>query len=339
MKEDLYGLKTNPFLSQSLIREKDFDERIFVETKIQQQLISYFVFGYKPEKPIWLVIHGERGIGKTTSLLWVKRDIERNGKGDEEVTYINSLPHLKAQDYDSLKSTDAPHFLLYDFPDKWTKEQLDFSMLTLNRLLQLDQVSLFLAMNTSTYGKSFHFSDVLGKFAVLKMPEFSLEETKEMMMLRLAVSRKDDFKALWDFYPFQENAIPLIFRKAKGIPRRIITICSQLLNYGIKEQIESIDGEFVKQELRVSDWADDILNEKVADPSKRKLLNLLLQAIDERFDGFVRQQQLLTKYMNEKYGWSHIKTKKLLDQLAQKGLRIIEERSNPEDGWSKQYIL
>lgn len=345
----MFGLRSDPFRSQAVLDESDFRSELMVLTKLHRMLISGFRWGFAPDDPFRIILLGERGIGKTTSLFFLKQHIQQNAQVPVKLCYLcrsyfqvsQDLPSLvgaQVSDLDKfLESSKQIFYWLIDFPDRYSHEGLQNLLIFLERVIHHPNLSIFLAMNKLDYDGTFRISSVLGKFHCISIPGLELDEASQLIAKRLSHYRDPSYAPSWELEPFTQDCIPLILQKSSGIPRNMLCICSELLNSALDAGVDRIDLEYCSKLLEGMGYIDRILMERVDDPTLLKLLKLLIQEIKHAFRGFVPSELELANYMAAKHNWSRDATRKRLQRLVQ--LRILDLSRSERDLWTKQYKL
>lgn len=253
-----------------------------------------------------VILLGERGIGKTSTLFFIKDMLNKeNIRAEIFSRLIEDENHLKVilsttsegevideggGKYFPMKGesfeeiTNKPIYLLIDFPDiveiKNFKRFLEF-LWSLMIHKNYNKINLIFAMNKSHYDKSFAFSETLGKFLTLRLEKLDKVATRNLISSRLEKieSKIEDF--------FDEDVFKIIFSYSKGIPRNIISACSLLIdnlnsNIITKESAESI----LKEK-----YFDQVINDRVEDPTLKKIYNQMIKILEEEFNGNAPTQE------------------------------------------------
>jgi len=303
---------------------------------------------------VYYLILGERGSGKTSTLLYLY-DIVQNsnnpkivGKYERSIAGMGSiqslamklLPHKtvyyrEGHDYVSdLRNflVNKKYYWFLDVPD--SVKPKDIAKLTdgLEILLGFKNVNIFVAMNRSHYNKSFDYSEILGKFTVIMLKPFTVEETETLIKERIKTFATDKENPP---QIFSKESIETIWKLSRGNPRNILAACDvclqRFLYYKLQGLVEIIDSKFVSDVLG-EDLPNKILNERVSDTTLRTHLRQLYQLIKIEFGGRVEKQKFLLEKVKEVYGWSSTTTIKRIRMLEKLGLITI--RKSPTDLWS-----
>lgn len=342
-----FGLTGNPFEMKTVHDLNDFEIQPFLLLKNQRLLKTKIEFNLKSEFPIYQIIIGDRGIGKSTTLLYLYKFLnEKNAYvyyTNRPVTNLENISNLLGLGMWNISSKesslikiknylkDKKVYLFFDMPDKVTSEILRDFLGILEVMLSLKEIRVFLAMNKSHYDRSFTFSEILGKYVTIELESFEIEETEQLIKERLKIFRNNN-----GFKPFTEESIKKIYSFSAGIPRNILSACDLLLMGAVEEDIKSIDGTFTSKKLQ-SEFAYKIISERIKDITARENLKRVYDFIKLEFKGKVNQEREFQRKFIEVYGGANMTLRKRTRKLEKLGL--IEIRKNPKDMWSNQIIL
>jgi len=342
------GLLSNPFVIKQTYDHTDLKRFPFLITN-SQLLLKGFLEGIITQQwddvAGYYVILGERGSGKTTSLLWLdllikeKNDekliskYERSIKGMGSIQGLASklLPNKRTIYYEnvttSLKTflSGKRYFWLIDVPDRTTGKEIDMLTEGLEILLGFRNVSVFIAMNKNHYNKTFEYSEIMGKFTTVNLEPFSFNETQKLIEERLKmVARNDNIKL------FTQDAIEKIHVLSKGIPRNILSICDHLIDTLLRTDETIIDLDFVEK-IAGEDIARKIIFDRIENEIIRSYLLNLYKYIKEKGD-IIEHQENFIKEISSKTGWCRITILKRLKMLQKLGL--IEITKSEKDSWT-----
>lgn len=342
-----FGLTGNPFEMKTVHDINDFEIQPFLLLKSQRILKTKLEFNLTSGFPIYQIIIGDRGIGKSSTLLYLYKFLNEGNKA--EVCYSNR-PIIELKNiadliglYNPINQKegvlkmiknyleDKKLYLFLDMPDKVTSEILRDFLGVLETLLDLKKISVFIAMNRSHYDRSFSHSEILGKYTSIELEPFEFEETEQMVIERLKISRESN-----GLKPFTEESLRKIHSFSSGIPRNILSACDLLLMGAVEENIEIIDVTFTSKKLQ-SEFAYKIINERIKDITNRENLKRIYDFIKIKFKGNVKQEKEFQKEYTEINGGASMTLRKRIRTLEKLGL--IELRKNPEDMWSNQIII
>lgn len=248
-----------------------------------------------------LILLGERGIGKTSTLFFIKNLLESNGV---DVRIFSRLIEDKDH-YDRLVSfaegiegkyysddIQKPIYILVDFPDtieqKSYKRFLEFLWSILTDKNQ-DKINLIFAMNKSHYDKSFPHSEIFGKFTTLSLERLNFEETKEIITSRLRIIERKVGDT------FEDETIELIYAYSKGIPRNVISACSLLFPHLDGEPINKNFAESILKE----EFIEKVINDRVEDPILKKIYKQMADILQNNFNGTANSREDFTKQVME----------------------------------------
>lgn len=343
------GLYSNPFTIKASYDHNDLKRFPFLVTETQK-ILKGFLEGiiYSPyeDTPGYYVILGERGSGKTTTLLWLDTIIkELNDKNicskyERSIRGMGSLHNLAMKLLPSVRTTyieDAKfrlesflqgkkYFWFIDVPDRTTPKELDMLTEGLEILLGFKNISIFIAMNKSHYNKTFEFSEIMGKFTQVTLKPFSFQETKKLIEERIKRFQIEKDKQI---ELFTNEAIEKIHTISKGIPRNILSVCDFLLSSFLQTDEKIIDIDFVEN-IAGEDIAKKIINERIENNAKREALLKLYSFLKEK--KIIENQEKLISEISEKFGICRITVIKRLRELEKLGL--IEIEKSIKDSWT-----
>jgi len=341
------NLRFNPFEKQVVYDYDDFVSQPFLLTHSLQMLKIGIENNLVSDSSIYYVILGERGSGKTTSLLFLKDIINRKENPKFVTRYERSirgmgsytglaeklLPdartiYVENSAKDSLMNylIGKKYYWFVDVPDLITKQEIGIMLRGLELLLGFKNISVIIAMNRSHYDKSFDYSEILGKFFVVQLKPFTFEECKTLITKRIENASQGEIKL-----KFTDGAIEKINEISKGIPRNIISACnSVLLKYQQEDEVREIDEEFVVNALGES-YAMRVLEERVKEPLRQSLWELYT-FIKTEFNGKVESETKLAEACMKKLNMSRLTLRKRLLKLEKLGLVSIKKSA--KDMWT-----
>jgi len=345
------GLKGNPFQLKMVNDYNDFIKFPFLITESQKIILttlkSSFLLPY--DMPVYYLILGERGSGKTSTLLWLYDIVQKEGnekivgKYERSVAGMGSiiglanklLPDRKVlyTEYQQAESSlkkyleGKRYYWFIDVPDMVSKRDLEVFLRGLEILLSFKNISVYIAMNKSHYNKCFEISEILGKFTPITIKPFNLEETAELIESRMKTFAISETPKL-----FTQTSIETVWKISKGIPRNIISACDLILERFLNYNFDIIDENFIKEVLS-EDLAYKILEERIESESERVWLYKLYQLIKVSFNGFVENQKRLAEEASKNFNWSYSTVLKRLRKLEKLGLITIDK--SEKDGWTK----
>ena len=340
------NLKFNPFEKQIIYDYEDFVSQPFLLTDSLKMLKIGMELNLQSENSLYYLIIGERGSGKTTSLLFLKDIVkhknnnhltryERNIKGMGSYTGLamKLLPNkpIHSSAVETIKSTlrDKKYYWFIDVPDIISKQEMELMLRGIELVLGFKNISIIISMNMSHYDKSFDYSEIFGKFMIFKLKPFTFEETKELINKRIENATKKDKEHK---LRFTDEAILKINEISKGIPRNIISACNTvMLNYmRTANNPSAIDDDFIIESLGQS-YAKRILEERTK-PPMRDALECLYNLIKNDFDGKVESETKLAEVCLKKLGTTRVTLRKRLQKLERLGLITI--RKSSKDYWT-----
>lgn len=312
-------IKFNPFAEYSITDFDQYKRVPFLEMKgiqmikknIEGRIRDKFIF---PER---LLLLGKRGIGKTSTLFFIKDILDKNETPNFLFSrLIDSSEQFRIITNEYLDTiSQKPFFILIDFPDSIDlrnfKEFLNFiwSLLTHknNR-----NINLIFALNKSHYEESLTFSETLGKFHRTTLDNLSLDETKKLIDARLQTAEDIEF--------FDEDTKIIIYEYSKGIPRNIICASKDLSDsYINKKQVTKRMAEY----LLKKEYIRNIINDRIDDFMEREQYLNIISTIENHFNGKVSSQESLAKELSRRYGIGRNKTLYYVGELHKFGLLTI----------------
>lgn len=257
-----------------------------------------------------MIILGERGIGKTSSLFFIHDLLKENNiKSFLFSRLIENEPHLVAQlnkapsgevidvgfkERKTLKGlTGEPIYMLIDFPDtietKQFKKFLEF-LWSLMTHKSYNKINLIFSMNKSHYEKSFSYSEMFGKFLSLRLEKLDMLECEKLISSRL---KKVD-KKLKDVFSYDVQEV--IFNYSKGIPRNVISACSLLVDNsnGVKEMGINYAKEILKEK-----YIEQVINDRVTDLELKRVYKQMANILEKDFNGTAKSQEDYVKRVME----------------------------------------
>jgi len=301
-------LRYNPFHDAGITNYEQFELYPFlifgtletIKNRIQQQIKQLkegHEFGDR------LIILGERGIGKTSTLFFIKKKLNEAGirtelfsRLIEDDSHLNTLlrnpetPVLgKGTIYPTktetlYELTKNPIYFLIDFPDtvdaRNFKAFLNF-LWTLMIHKNYNKINLIFTMNKSHYDKSFSYAETLGKFTTLRLEKLSNLETGELISSRLKKVNGE----IGNF--FDGEVLETIFNYSKGIPRNVISACCLLIDNSNEKKITKKFAEKVLKER----YVEQVINDRVEDLELKRIYKLMTKILEEDFKGTATSQE------------------------------------------------
>ncbi|MFQ6052144.1 MAG: hypothetical protein ACE5K4_10685 [Candidatus Hydrothermarchaeota archaeon] len=338
----MFLLKENPFFRKTVVDYNDFKSEPFIVLPTQKTLLTGLELSFGAISPLYYLIKGERGSGKTSTLFLCKEMIDKHG-GNLSTFYVpgNEVRKLKEGDIylnkiitgkitndssSNLKKffeIKKPYFFL-DFPDMITRSQMADVAEFIEYTLRYKKCSLIVAMNTEHYNIFEDISLVLGKFMPFNLETFSLEETTLLIKKRLKKARTDD--KVGETYPFTKEALKEIHYISNGIPRNVLIACDICLMKAIElKRNKKLDREFVSLTLKKT-YFENVLREKIGDESRRVILKYLYQIIRDEFEGHISSISLLHNFLKKKKGkkWAYSTLRKWVLLMEKIGIVSID---------------
>jgi type II secretory pathway predicted ATPase ExeA len=349
-------LSGNPFEMKTVHDLSDFEMQPFLLLKNQRILKTKLDFNLKSNFPIYQIIIGDRGAGKSTSLLYLYKALLEKEINiyylNRPLTDMNNLAQLlgikifQTKIYSKINEDEEDNsisskiknllknkktYLFIDMPDKVTTGILNDFLGLLETLLDIKELSIFIAMNRSHYNRSFSHSEILGKYVTIELEPFEYEETEQLIIERLKTVKDNN-----GIKPFTEESLQKIHSFSGGIPRNILSACDLLLMGAIESDRDLIDGEFTSKKLQ-SEFAYKIIDERIKDKTTRDALKRIYNFIKLEFKGKIEQEKEFQQKFVDKYGGASQTLRKRIRFLEKLGL--IEIKKNPSDMWSNMITI
>lgn len=295
-------LPFNPFIDSGISTFEQFKKYPFLlfgrmeilKRRIEQQIHQIkngFPYGER------LILIGERGIGKTSALYFLKEVLDRAGIKNFILTRLiedgKQLEHNVGANLNDFSKEDC--YILIDFPDSITVAEYRNFLLYLWDLLthkNYNKINLIFSMNHSHYDKSFSYSEILGKFITQRLERLDLNETIKLIKSRL--------KIVGEKYAnlFKEEVIEIIQRTSKGIPRNIVSACNLIIDSSNGEKIDLKTTEKILNER----FVEQIINDRVEDVGLKRTYKQMINILKNDFNGRTENQKEYVKRIQELLG-------------------------------------
>lgn len=264
-----------------------------------------------------LIILGERGIGKTSTLCFIKDLLDQAEIKNFLFSRLLQDPdHFEkiSGEYLAIASED-PIYILIDFPDTVENKQYRRFLEYLWSILtseNYNKINLIFALNKSHFEKSFTFSEIFGKFLTIRLEKLSLEETEELIESRLKLVNKklDDI--------FNSDVLELIFNFSKGIPRNIISACSLLVDCSNGNVIDRNLTEKILKEK----YFEQVINDRVPDLELKRVYKQMTSILENDFKGIAKSQEDYIKRTRELTGLGRNSILKRINDLTKFGIFV-----------------
>jgi len=337
----------NPFQKAWVVDYEDFKSLPFVILPLHRMLEQKLKFSFDhASQELYVILTGERGCGKTTTVLFCDDIIKKQNDPNLQCLFFHTLSPLTSfsnfinliKKERAFKSEDSVSqfkeflgkkkwYFLIDMPDEIEGKVFHSFYRFLSTLLPYkNQVNCIVVMNREHYDMAFRrFSLVLGKFEMQKIQSFTLDEIKEIMILRMKNARKSKSTTI---EPFTFEAIDFIFNFTHGNPRNFFIMASNVFTAAaMEEKIITID--FCKKIIGGADAIELILRERCAEPTLREQLLKIAYLIKNEYHGFVDGEEQLLQNLMDKFGITRVTARKRVRQLQKYG--IGEIRKDPEN--------
>lgn len=328
-------LDYNPFGDSGIVNYEQFNQYLFlvfggtriIKNRVEEQIKQIKKGKHFGER---LIIIGERGIGKTSTLFSIKKMLDEGNINVKIFSRLfkdmNHLEILLAQTTQSTMTenssrrtpsftqlTEAPIYFLVDFPDtvetKDYKKFLEF-LWSLMTHKNYNKINLIFSMNRSHFEKSFSYSEILGKFMTLRLERISLEDTNELIVSRLNLigGKVEEI--------FGPDVIEVIYNYSKGIPRNVISACSLLVSNSNGMKIDKTLAEIVLKEK----YMDQVINDRVEDLELRRIYKQMVLVLQNDFNSIAKSQEEFVKKVNEITGIGRNSILSRINELTKFGI-------------------
>lgn len=314
------SLTFNPFSIYSINQYNQYKDCPFLESH-STNLIKNLIQGQIKDNytnPERLLILGERGLGKTTTLFFVKDLLENAGY--KNVFFLSKFiidnECLKLLTGKALRDFENEKvFFLVDFPDTLNLPNLKKFLEFIWELMTCPfykNINLIFSLNISHYDYTMGISEVIGKFDKIRMERMSLDETKELINSRLSLASGNEF--------FEEEVFDCIYEYSQGIPRNVICASRSLVdNFRNKNKVELSNAQRILREV----YTDKIINDRVESPSSRAIFKRMVEIIEKEFGGLIESQEIFSKRLKEDLNIGRNKSITLISELEKFGILII----------------
>lgn len=278
-----------------------------IKNRINQQIKQIKKEYYFGER---MIVVGERGIGKTSALFFIKDMLEDKGikvvlfsrlfEDEEQVlnTFNFSLSEKEKKRLligvsSFLEFTNQPTYFLVDFPDtldtKNFKKFLEYLWVLMTHK-NYNKINLIFAMNKSHFEKSFSYSEIFGKFLTLRLERLDREECSQLISSRLKKVKKQIEDT------FNIDVQEMVFNYSKGIPRNVISACSLLVDNsnGKREMDLNYAREILKEK-----YIEQVINDRVTDLELKKIYKQMVGILENDFKGNANSQEDYVKRVME----------------------------------------
>jgi len=342
-------LKFNPFGDEGIVNLNQFENYPFImfktldliEGRINQQIKQIknkFHFGER------LILIGDRGIGKSSTLFYLRSKLKKEGINAEvfsrlfeDTTDIVNLYNLSVsqgvkrteammkvrKDFNSLTST--PLYILVDFPDAIETKNLKKFLENLWSLMthrNYNKINLIFAMNHSHYNKAFSLSETFGKFTTIRLEKLDFDSSVELIASRLKLVEKKVEEV------FLEDSLLVIYSYSKGIPRNLISACNLIFT--------SCNGSKITKELcediLKEKYLSRIINDRVESAESRRIFTQMVEILEKKFKGISKSKEDYVREVVNKCNIGRNTTISRINDLVKFGIfreyRAGENRTN-----------
>jgi len=349
-----YYLTANPFQKQEVTDISDFEEQPFIKTKTVKRFEIELQWAFPTGQPLFYNLVGARGIGKTATMVYLKKFIEKSKVDGKKfgVVYIN-------RDFDRMSDDDSTiyKYIFNEYPDSIakikrglkeymdefkhifflfdTQEIMTQSTLTnlakfLEYIIRCHYGSIFITMNDDHYRKLQKITMIVGfgaKITTINLnDDFDGEFLYEVADRRLKKFRIKDYTGD-PVYPFTIDSINEIARITSFTPRNFILGCNDCMRTATEMNKNVIDIELVNCALRQS-YAENVIKERVKNEGEQIIFTNIIDTIKKDFNGIAPSMPELYKKLvsKGKYPLSYMTFFDWINKLEEFGL-VKQERN------------
>lgn len=339
-----YGLSKDPFLLKSTMNEEHMELIPFIPTEsyqvIENRVFYHFMSPNSSKISLYLYFVGNIGVGKSTALLHLKKELEKKGF---RVAYLSTEHKTEAsilramtgsyQSYStelSKKWNETRSIVFFDVPDTANRTHLAKMGSVMQELMVKFKTSIITVFNKQQYQRFQSLGTILGKYSPYALTPFTIDDTMNMIYKRLERARKEPHKN--PLYPFTNEIIERIHKIAQGNPRNIVLMCSLL----IEADKGPINLDLVKKVTK-DDYIMRILESSFPSEYRKNTLKDLIDVIEKDFNGCAPSQTELIRVTNKKLGWSRVTIKRRIKELEKAKILIIDR--NEVEPWRMDHRL
>jgi len=368
----------NPFTRYVTYDITDYEKQPFIQLQPHQIMLNYlkesFMFS---SVNMDILIYGDRGFGKTTSLLFFLDFIEKQNNPNLLVDWHKSLMTEEMVMRELARKEIRPTFLeinsFFVHLEKKYGGVIERSNDPVETYHNLDdffgdrKYYLIIDFPDEVKDKDFKdFLEVLGLIMGSKKTSIIIAMNRPYLIKMDALSHvygKFDRKELYPFTfnetkqlitkrleyiangvgdinvqnVFSDDAIELLRRRANGCPRNIIMACRE--SFEIAKTDENIM-QITPEIVQLSlkeNYPFGIIKERISDPVKQESYYSLYSMIKEMGESVTQEKKIIDK-ANESFNWSVMTIRKRLRHLAGWGLLDIRKCRDNEN-WNVIKIL
>jgi len=321
MSSHSYFLTNNPFHKKQVVDDDDFKNQPFIPTDLAKRFSLELKWGFPNGDRSFYSVIGKRGVGKTSFLLFLKKEINKlktDGKIPLVIYFNKDYDKIVADNYYTLfymlfgklpQTRDPPKkeveeelkkyhhvYFLFDMPEEITdaKEMRMFAKL-IDFILRNHYGSILITMNQTHYIKLCKITNIVGESAKITtcnlMNDYNSELMIDIAKQRIKISREEGYNGS-DYFPFDYDSLSLIAKTSRFIPRNFIIGCNKCLFEAERKNKKNITEQFVIDVLQPL-FIEDIIKNRVSDDAEKKLLLQIINCIKKEFDGKVENGRTL----------------------------------------------
>jgi DNA polymerase III delta prime subunit len=313
----------NPFYKTYATDREDLETMVLLDNhrKIKTQVLMNI------KQPIRILLCGERGIGKSLAMLYIKKEIEE--QHDPKIiifestgldasfsslrVFIQKLNYKVYQkiDIEEMEKTivhsdsvyekakkldeyiaDIRVVLFIDVPDAESRyKHFDTLAEILDVLLCTKQVTIIFSLNTEQMKKFGKSSSILNKFSEIPLRKLDFEEAKSMIEKRLQKFRENGSTGT---HPFTDDTIMLVQDMTIGLPRAILKSCERLFIESDETNKTEINKEFAMPILN-KHYAEDLIIMNESDLTLRSQFFKICSVLKNKYGGKCEKKMTLIR--------------------------------------------
>jgi hypothetical protein len=310
--------------------EYDFDSQPFIPTQTVETICGEIDYTLQFKEEFFESLLGDRGTGKTSSLVYFKNYIEKHSKKNNKktlVVYVNedfdklfgnffTINRLLTGSFLNIKNENEAEkntkeeiekyysvYFLFDIPEDVSdlKEFKEFGKL-LDFILRNHCGSIIISMNRNHYNKLCSVTNIVGVDAKITTRDVEKDFNENLMLkitlLRLKMFRENGYQDD-NYFPFTIDALRLIANFSNNIPRNFLMACRTCLCEADKKDVNIIDENFVEKNLKIT-FATQIIESQVKDIGERRIYFVIYECLKNNFSSKCEDIQKLFTKLQEK---------------------------------------
>lgn len=305
-----------PFNDEAIIEYTQFKRYSFLEFKKVKQIlekIKSVIDENKIEEGYFtnrILILGNRGIGKTSTLFYIRDFLEVQGVKSFMLNRTFEIDDLRDFYQIDINNLEEPIYILVDIPDRLETKNIKSlfdAIWTVGMNKNGSKISFVFAINKTNFDKAETIGETFGKFNKFTLEKLNREETEELIRTRL------NNAGLKIQTIFSEEIIDLIYEYTKGIPRNIISACSLIFNKG------KVDINETKKTFK-EDYSNKIIDDRIENEQEKLLLKNMLRILKDDFKCSAKSKENYIKLVQEQTGVGKNSIQRRITKLIDLGI-------------------